>query len=149
VARPWPRQDGATRWTSPIVPAPRQTNPTMPTGHGLWAIISMSAGPAGRRLVRGRAGTDQPGRAKGPLPVPAALSTRQRTGSQRRGRPYQDHSQDAGARPHPRGGFPSGHAHRRAALAVLCASALIVNTILNVALPTIVRKLAATSSELQ
>jgi MFS family permease len=35
---------------------------------------------------------------------------------------------------------------------VLCASALIINvdnTILNVALPTLVRKLAATSSELQ
>src|ERR1035437_6435933 len=42
--------------------------------------------------------------------------------------------------------------HRRAALVVLCASALIVNvdnTILNVALPVLVRKLAATSSELQ
>ena len=37
-------------------------------------------------------------------------------------------------------------------LVVVCASALIVNvdnTILNVALPTLVRKLAATSSELQ
>jgi hypothetical protein len=32
---------------------------------------------------------------------------------------------------------------------VLCASALIVNTILNAALPTLVRKLAATSSEPQ
>ncbi|MGB8880807.1 MAG: hypothetical protein WCD11_31200, partial [Solirubrobacteraceae bacterium] len=45
-----------------------------------------------------------------------------------------------------------GHAHRWAALAVLCASALIINvdnTILNVALPTLVRKLHATSSELQ
>ena len=42
--------------------------------------------------------------------------------------------------------------HRWAALVVLCASALIVNvdnTILNVALPTLVRKLPATSSELQ
>jgi EmrB/QacA subfamily drug resistance transporter len=42
--------------------------------------------------------------------------------------------------------------HRWAALVVLCASALIINvdnTILNVALPTLVRKLAATSSELQ
>ena len=42
--------------------------------------------------------------------------------------------------------------HRWAALTVLCAAALIVNvdnTILNVALPTLVRKLAATSSELQ
>ena len=42
--------------------------------------------------------------------------------------------------------------HRWAALVVLCAAALIVNvdnTILNVALPTLVRKLAATSSELQ
>ena len=42
--------------------------------------------------------------------------------------------------------------HRWAALVVLCASALIVNvdnTILNVALPVLVRKLAATSSELQ
>src|ERR1035438_10182157 len=41
---------------------------------------------------------------------------------------------------------------RQAALVVLCAAALIVNvdnTILNVALPTLVRKLAATSSELQ
>ena len=44
------------------------------------------------------------------------------------------------------------HGHRWAALVVLCASALIVNvdnTILNVALPTLVRKLTATSSELQ
>ncbi|MGO9498853.1 MAG: DHA2 family efflux MFS transporter permease subunit [Solirubrobacteraceae bacterium] len=43
-------------------------------------------------------------------------------------------------------------AHRGAALAVVCAAALIVNvdnTILNVALPTLVRKLHATSSELQ
>ena len=42
--------------------------------------------------------------------------------------------------------------HRWAALMVLCASALIVNvdnTILNVALPTLVGKLDATSSELQ
>ena len=42
--------------------------------------------------------------------------------------------------------------HRWAALVVLCASALIINvdnTILNVALPTLVRKLAANSSELQ
>ncbi|MGD0375171.1 MAG: MFS transporter [Streptosporangiaceae bacterium] len=42
--------------------------------------------------------------------------------------------------------------HRWAVLVVVCASALIVNvdnTILNVALPTLVRKLAATSSELQ
>ena len=41
---------------------------------------------------------------------------------------------------------------RWAVLVVVCASALIVNvdnTILNVALPTLVRKLAATSSELQ
>jgi len=41
---------------------------------------------------------------------------------------------------------------RRAALAVLCVSILIVNldnTILNVALPTLVRKLGATASELQ
>ena len=40
---------------------------------------------------------------------------------------------------------------RRAVLAVLCASALIVNvdnTILNVALPTLVRTLHATSSQL-
>ena len=36
-----------------------------------------------RRLVRGRAGTGQPGRAQGPLPAPAALSTRQRTDSWR------------------------------------------------------------------
>ena len=43
-------------------------------------------------------------------------------------------------------------AHRWGALTVLCASALIVNldnTILNVALPTLVRELRATSSELQ
>ena len=43
-------------------------------------------------------------------------------------------------------------AHRGAALVVVCAAALIVNvdnTILNVALPTLVRKLHATSSELQ
>jgi EmrB/QacA subfamily drug resistance transporter len=42
--------------------------------------------------------------------------------------------------------------HRWAVLAVLCAAALIVNvdnTILNVALPTLVRELRATSSELQ
>ena len=42
--------------------------------------------------------------------------------------------------------------HRWAILVVVCASALIVNvdnTILNVALPTLVRKLAATSTELQ
>ncbi|MGO9505531.1 MAG: MFS transporter [Streptosporangiaceae bacterium] len=42
--------------------------------------------------------------------------------------------------------------HRWAVLVVVCASALIVNvdnTILNVALPTLVRKLAASSSELQ
>ena len=43
-------------------------------------------------------------------------------------------------------------AHPRAALIVLCASVLIINldnTILNVALPTLVRDLHATSSELQ
>ena len=43
-------------------------------------------------------------------------------------------------------------AHRRAVLVVVCVSALIVNvdnTILNVALPTLVRDLHATSSELQ
>ena len=42
--------------------------------------------------------------------------------------------------------------HRWAALVVLCSSVLITNldnTILNVALPTLVRKLHATSSELQ
>ena len=42
--------------------------------------------------------------------------------------------------------------HPGAALAVLCASVLIINvdnTILNVALPTLVRELDATSSELQ
>ena len=42
--------------------------------------------------------------------------------------------------------------HRWAALVVVCASALIINldnTILNVALPTLVRDLHATSSELQ
>src|SRR5271166_5373912 len=47
---------------------------------------------------------------------------------------------------------PGPRGHRWAALVVLCAAALIVNvdnTILNVALPTLVRKLAATSSELQ
>ncbi len=47
---------------------------------------------------------------------------------------------------------PAQHAHRWAALVVLCASALIINvdnTILNVALPTLVRKLHATSSELE
>ena len=38
-------------------------------------------------LVRGRAGADQPGRTQGPLPAPAAVSTPQRTGSQRRVRP--------------------------------------------------------------
>ena len=44
------------------------------------------------------------------------------------------------------------HGRRWAALVVLCAAALIINvdnTILNVALPTLVRKLHATSSELQ
>ena len=44
------------------------------------------------------------------------------------------------------------HAYRWAAVVVLCCSALIINvnnTILNVALPTLVRKLHATSSELQ
>jgi EmrB/QacA subfamily drug resistance transporter len=44
------------------------------------------------------------------------------------------------------------HAHRWSALVVLCASVLIVNvdnTILNVALPTLVRDLHATSSELE
>ncbi len=47
---------------------------------------------------------------------------------------------------------PVRRGHRWAALVVVCAAALIVNvdnTILNVALPTLVRKLAATSSELQ
>jgi len=42
--------------------------------------------------------------------------------------------------------------HHRAALVVVCASALIINvdnTILNVALPTLVRQLKATSSDLQ
>ena len=42
--------------------------------------------------------------------------------------------------------------HRRAALAVLCVSALIINidnTILNVALPTLVHDLDATTSQLQ
>ena len=34
-------------------------------------------------LVCGRAGADQPGRAQGPLPAPAALSTRQRPDTQR------------------------------------------------------------------
>ena len=38
-------------------------------------------------LVCGRAGTDQPGRAEGSLPAPAALSTPQRTDSQRCARP--------------------------------------------------------------
>ena len=45
-----------------------------------------------------------------------------------------------------------GRSRRRAALAVICAAALIINvdnTILNVALPTLVRTLHATSSELQ
>ncbi len=51
-------------------------------------------------------------------------------------------------------GPPPGevHAPRWAALVVLCAAALIINvdaTILNVALPTLVRKLHATSSQLQ
>src|ERR1700691_4303830 len=44
------------------------------------------------------------------------------------------------------------HAHRWASLVVLCSSVVIVNldnTILNVALPTLVRKLDATSSQLQ
>ena len=44
------------------------------------------------------------------------------------------------------------HPHRWAALVVLCAAALIINldnTILNVALPTLVRDLHATSSQLQ
>ena len=44
------------------------------------------------------------------------------------------------------------HAHRWAALVVVCVAALIINvdnTILNVALPALVRQLHATSSELQ
>jgi EmrB/QacA subfamily drug resistance transporter len=44
------------------------------------------------------------------------------------------------------------HARRRATLAVICAAALIINvdnTILNVALPTLVRDLHATTGELQ
>lgn len=44
------------------------------------------------------------------------------------------------------------HTHRWAALVVLCAAALVINvdnTILNVALPTLVRELSASSSELQ
>ena len=44
------------------------------------------------------------------------------------------------------------HSHRWGALVVLCAAALIINldnTILNVALPTLVRDLHATSSQLQ
>jgi hypothetical protein len=44
------------------------------------------------------------------------------------------------------------HTHRWAALVVLCAAALVINvdnTILNVALPTLVRDLSASSSELQ
>src|SRR5271165_677660 len=44
------------------------------------------------------------------------------------------------------------HPHRWGALVVLCAAALIINldnTILNVALPTLVRDLRATSSQLQ
>ncbi len=50
--------------------------------------------------------------------------------------------------------MPGGahHGRRWAALVVLCAAALIINvdnTILNVALPTLVRKLHATSSQLQ
>ncbi len=55
----------------------------------------------------------------------------------------------AGPSARPRGG---GRRARWAALAVVCAAALIVNvdnTILNVALPTLVRDLHATSSELQ
>ena len=53
---------------------------------------------------------------------------------------------------HTLGLSPVPRGRRWAALVVLCAAALIVNvdnTILNVALPTLVRKLAATSSELQ
>jgi len=45
-----------------------------------------------------------------------------------------------------------GHDHRWATLVVLCLSVVIVNldnTILNVALPTLVRALHASSSELQ
>jgi len=48
--------------------------------------------------------------------------------------------------------FGGQHSHRWAALVVVCVSALIINidnTILNVALPTLVRVLHATSSELQ
>ena len=62
------------------------------------------------------------------------------------------------ASPAPAGSSPGGepfeapYRHRYAALAVLCVSILMVNldnTILNVALPTLVRKLGATSSGLQ
>jgi len=48
--------------------------------------------------------------------------------------------------------LPHGDPQRRAALVVLCAAALIINldnTILNVALPTLVRDLHATTSQLQ
>ena len=52
--------------------------------------------------------------------------------------------------PHPRQGRPGSS--RWFALAVLCVSILMVNldnTVLNVALPTLVRDLQATSSQLQ
>ena len=61
---------------------------------------------------------------------PAAVAAANRDGGNSRGKPV----------------------HRSGALAVLCVSILVVNldnTILNVALPTLVRKLSATSSELQ
>jgi hypothetical protein len=51
--------------------------------------------------VRGRAGADQPGRGQGSLPAPAALSTRQRTDSQRCVRPAIPGSAWVQGRPRP------------------------------------------------
>ena len=54
--------------------------------------------------------------------------------------------------PAPRAGHGSSPSRRWLALAVLCVSLLMVNldnTVLNVALPTLVRDLNATSSQLQ
>lgn len=78
-----------------------------------------------------------------PAPGPLALAT---CGPVRSGDFMGLLTRPAATRHERRGG------HRWAILVVVCASALIVNvdnTILNVALPTLVRKLAATSSELQ
>jgi len=80
------------------------------------------------------------------VPPPGPLSARRHTGSAPL--PAGRHG-GSGVPPAPDG---AQHARRRATLAVICAAALIINvdnTILNVALPTLVRDLHATTGELQ